>query len=314
MEFMKQLRYMGMVAKFFYRPWEIGKGQMKLIMVLMLIVLWDRGFSQTPDVVRVEYMLMPKNNADAELSRMKLVVNVPIKIGKTDNIVLGSEYNRMAFDLTRGLPYNDEISHTFHVIDLNMAYIFQYDPDWRFVGVVTPRISSTLENPLEKGDVAVNVTVGAIRDKKKTEKPSLLVLGVAYNSTVALRVPLPVVYYEKRFHPDWTYVVGAPKSGMKYHINDRHMLQTEFILDGYYVNLQGSVIGADSGIASSISNSAALVTFGYQYTLAKNMFLYGYLGHTLFQDNALRDYDRNNIFTLNDEPSFYFRMGFRIGI
>ena len=283
-------------------------------MVLVFIMLWGLGFSQTPDIVRVEYMLMPRNDADAKLSRIKLVVNVPIKVGKSDNIILGSEYNRMAFDLIRGMPYNDEIKRDFHVVDLNMAYVFQYNADWRFVGVITPRISSTLENPLEKGDMSVNVTVGAIRDKPQAEKPSRLVLGIAYNSTVALRVPLPVIYYEKRFHPNWTYVVGAPKSGIKYHLNEKHLLQAEFILDGYYVNLQGAVISADSGIASSISNSAALATFGYQYSLAKNIFLYGYVGHTLFQDNALRDYDRNNIFTLNDEPSFYFRTGFRIGI
>lgn len=283
-------------------------------MVLVFIMLWGIGFSQTPDIVRVEYMLMPRNDADAKLSRIKLVVNVPIKVGKSDNIILGSEYNRMAFDLSRGMPYNDEIKRDFHVVDLNMAYVFQYNADWRFVGVITPRISSTLENPLEKGDMSVNVTVGAIRDKPQAEKPSRLVLGIAYNSTVALRVPLPVIYYEKRFHPNWTYVVGAPKSGIKYHLNEKHLLQAEFILDGYYVNLQGAVISADSGIASSISNSAALATFGYQYSLAKNIFLYGYVGHTLFQDNALRDYDRNNIFTLNDEPSFYFRTGFRIGI
>ena len=284
------------------------------MMVLVFMVLWGLGFSQTPDIIRVEYMWMPRNDADAKLSRMKLVVNVPIKVGESDNIILGSEYNRMAFDLIRGTPYNDEIKRDFHVVDLNMAYVFQYNTDWRFVGVVTPRISSTLENPLEKGDMSVNVTVGAILDKPQAEKPSRLVLGVAYNSTVALRVPLPVIYYEKRFHPNWTYVVGAPKSGIKYHFNERHLLQTEFILDGYYVNLQGAVIGSDSGVASSISNSAALATFGYQYSLAKNIFLYGYVGHTLFQDNALRDYDRNNIFTLNDEPSFYFRTGFRIGI
>lgn len=272
------------------------------------------GWAQTPDIFRLEYMLMPRNDADAKLSRVKLVVNVPIKVREKDNIIIGSEYNRIAFDLIRGEPFNDEIVDDFHVLDLNMAYVYQYNSDWRFVGVLTPRLSSTLSNPLEQGDFSINATIGAIMDRPLAEQPSRLVLGIAYNSTVALRIPLPIVYYEKRFHPNWTYVVGAPKSGMKYHINGKHMLQTEFILDGYYVNLQSSIISSDSGLASSISTSAALVTLGYQYTLARNMFLYGYVGHSLFQDNVLRDRNRNDIFTLNDEPSFYFRTGFRIGI
>jgi hypothetical protein len=37
-------------------------------------------------------------------------------------------------------------------------------------------------------------------------------------------------------------------------------------------------------------------------------------GHSLFQNGALRDIDRKDIFTLNDEAGLYFRTGFRIGI
>uniref|UniRef100_UPI00359415B1 DUF6268 family outer membrane beta-barrel protein n=1 Tax=Pricia sp. TaxID=2268138 RepID=UPI00359415B1 len=146
------------------------------------------------------------------------------------------------------------------------------------------------------------------------DKPSKLVLGIAYNSTVALRVPLPIVYYEKRFHKHWTYVVGAPKTAMKYHFNEKHQLQSEFILDGYYVNLQNSIVLPGGGAATSISSSASLVTLGYQYAIKKSVFLYVYGGHTLFQAGVLRNADRDDIFTLNDGPSFYMRAGFRIGL
>ena len=116
--------------------------------------------AQTPDVFRLEYMLMPRNTAEAKLSRIKLVANMPIKVGKNDNIIVGGEYNRIEYDLNRRTPYDDVITETFHVADLNMAYILQYNQDWRFVGVVTPRLSSTLTNDIGQGDVSVNVTVG----------------------------------------------------------------------------------------------------------------------------------------------------------
>jgi len=45
---------------------------------------------------------MPRNTAEAKLSRIKLVANLPIKVGKNDNIIVGGEYNRIAFDLNRG--------------------------------------------------------------------------------------------------------------------------------------------------------------------------------------------------------------------
>jgi hypothetical protein len=260
-------------------------------------------------------MMMPRNDAGAKLARLKLVVNIPIKVRDSNNIIIGAEYNNLAYDLQRNdIPLGNQGLNYFHIIDLNLAYIYRYDREWRFVGVLTPRLSSTLTNPIENGDISVNATIGAFRDRQNIAKPTRLVLGLAYNSTVALRIPLPIVYYEKRFHPNWTYVLGVPKTGMKFHFKEKNIIQTEFILDGYFVNLQNGTVLPDAGFASSISSSAALVTLGYSYNITKVMSVYAFAGHTLFQSNVLRNNDRNDIFTLNDDSSFYFRTGFRIGL
>ncbi|HZJ19615.1 MAG TPA: DUF6268 family outer membrane beta-barrel protein [Pricia sp.] len=271
--------------------------------------------AQTPDIFRAEYMMMPRNDQDAKLSRIKLVANLPITLKDSSNIIIGGEYNRLSYGLKRdGIPEEVEGLKHLHVADFNLAYVYRYNEFWRIIGVVTPRLSSTLGQPIEKGDISFNVTGGVLREKKHVDKPSILVLGIAYNSTVALRVPLPIIYYERRFHEHWTYVIGAPKTAIKYHFNEKHQLQSEFILDGYYVNLQNSILLPGGGAATSISSSAALGTFGYQYAIKKSAFLYIYGGHTLFQKSVLRNSDRDDIFTLNDGPSFYMRAGFRIGL
>ena len=289
-------------------------GKITLICFSLFYCLSAKTVAQSPDIFRLEYMIMPKNKAEAELSRYKLVANIPLKVRKSDNVIIGAEYNYLAYKIGSSAFFDTEGLKNLHVVDLNLAYVYKHDEDWRFIGVLTPRLSSTLSNSLENGDVSVNVTVGAFKDKQDIEKPMRLVLGIAYNSTIALRVPLPIIYYEKKFHPKWTYVVGVPKMGLKHHLKKDHMIQTEFILDGYFVNLQNNIILPNTGFASSISSSAALVTIGYQYNISKNMSFYGYAGHTIFQDGVLRDKDRNDIFTLNDKPSLYFRTGFRIGI
>ena len=285
-----------------------------LCFLVLVVSLTGMVRAQSPDIFRLEYMIMPKNDAEAELSRYKIVANVPLKVRENDNVIIGGEYNFLAYKIGDNPPLNNVELKNLHIVDLNLAYVYSLNQAWRFIGVLTPRLSSTLTNSLENGDVSVNVTVGTFKNRQDIEKPIRLVLGLTYNSTVALRIPLPIVYFEKRFHPDWTYVVGVPKTGLKYHLNKTHMIQTEFILDGYFVNLQNNIILPNTGFASSISSSAALFTVGYQYNIAKNMSFYGYVGHTLFQDGVLRDKDRNDIFTLNDEPSLYFRTGFRIGI
>ena len=160
--------------------------------------------AQTPDVFRIEYMLMPRNDSGAELSRIKLVANIPFKVKDSSNFIVGGEYNRLAYDLQReDITINGAGLNYFHIVDLNLAYVYKYNEDWRFVGVLTPRLASTLTNPLENGDFSVNATIGAFKDKQNIDKPMRLVLGIAYNSTVALRIPLPIVYYEKRFHPNY---------------------------------------------------------------------------------------------------------------
>lgn len=273
------------------------------------------GVAQTPDIFRAEYMIMPRNNQDAQLSRIKLVANLPITLKDSSNIIVGSEYNRLSNALRAdGIPEGVEGLRHLHVVDFNLAYVYRYNEFWRIIGVVTPRLSSTLDEPLEKGDIVLNVTAGVLKEKKHVDKPFRLVLGIAYNATVALRVPLPIIYYEKRFHKHWSYVVGAPKTAIKYHFNEKHQLQSEFILDGYYVNLQNSILVPGGGAATSISSSGALGTLGYQYAIKKSAFLYIYGGHTLFQTGVLRNSDRDDIFTLNDGPSFYMRAGFRIGL
>ncbi|MGB7393970.1 MAG: DUF6268 family outer membrane beta-barrel protein [Pricia sp.] len=293
----------------------MGNKLRKSAIFILFVLSGMLVLAQTPDVFRAEYMRMPRNGLGGKLSRIKLVANVPITMKDSSKIILGGEYNRLSYGLEReGIPAGIEGLRHLHVADFNLAYAYKYNEFWQIIGLVTPRLSSTLGERLEKGDISFNATAGVIREKKKIEKPSLLVLGIAYNSTVALRVPLPIVYYERRFHEHWSYVVGVPKTAMKYHFDEKHQMQTEFILDGYYVNLQNSIFVPGGGAATSISSTASLLTLGYQYAIQKSVFLYIYGGHTLFQDGVLRDTDRNNIFTLNDGPSLYFRTGFRIGL
>lgn len=284
------------------------------LLIVLLVCTGFKGFSQTPDVFRLEYMHMPENDSEVQLARIKLVANVPIKVKDSNNIIIGAEYNRIAYDLKRNVEFDNGGLSLFHVLDVNLAYVYKHNKDWRFIGVVTPRLASTFTNPLENGDFGINITVGAFRDRQETDKPTRLVIGLAYNSAVIYRIPLPFIYFEKRFHPKWSYVLGAPKTGLKFYPKEKHTIQTEFILDGYFVNLQNNVLVSDTGLASSISSSAALITFGYQYNITKVMSVYAYAGHTLFNSGVLRDNDRNDIFTLNDQSSFYFRTGFRIGL
>lgn len=258
---------------------------------------------------------MPKNSGDVETSRIKLLVNVPIPVrDKKDFLVLGSEYNSYNFEVPDELfPDADEIRR-LHVVDVNFAYVYKLNEEWRLIGVIAPRWASNFIEELQQEDFNMNYTAGAFQDKKDIDRPFKLVLGVSYNATSPVRVPLPVLYYEKRFHPRWAYIVGVPKSGMKYFTPKEHFFQMELFLDGYYVNIQNDILLAGNSLSTDVSYTALLFTVGYQYKITKDMSFYLLGGHSLFQNSALRNIDRKDIFTLNDAAGLYFRTGFRIGI
>lgn len=285
------------------------------ILICIFFILINHLTGQTPDVFRAEYMLMPKNSGDVETSRIKLLVNVPIPVrDKKDFLVLGSEYNSYNFEVPDELfPDADEIRR-LHVVDVNFAYVYKLNEEWRLIGVIAPRWASNFIEELQQEDFNMNYTAGAFQDKKDIDRPFKLVLGVSYNATSPVRVPLPVLYYEKRFHPRWAYIVGVPKSGMKYFTPKEHFFQMELFLDGYYVNIQNDILLAGNSLSTDVSYTALLFTVGYQYKITKDMSFYLLGGHSLFQNSALRDIDRKDIFTLNDAAGLYFRTGFRIGI
>ena len=68
-------------------------------LVLVVTSLTGLVRAQSPDIFRLEYMIMPKNDAEAELSRYKIVANVPLKVRENDNVIIGGEYNFLAYKI-----------------------------------------------------------------------------------------------------------------------------------------------------------------------------------------------------------------------
>lgn len=288
---------------------------LKLTGLLSILLLFGvLGYSQSSDILRAEYTVLPRNDSEIEVARYRFLVNVPIKLGEDKYLVTGADYNLIDFDGASNYPFDDSELNVLHVIDLNLGYIFKLNSEWRAVGIVTPRLASNFTDGIVGRDFKLNLAATIWKEKKDVEKPFRIVLGLSFNSTTGLPIPLPVVSYYKRFHQKWSYSVGIPKSSFRYHLTDKHLLQTALFLDGYFVNIQNDILVPDNDLASSISLSALVGVLGYQYKINKNMSFYGQAGFTITQRGLLRDDKRNNVFVLTDVGNFYFRTGFKISI
>lgn len=239
---------------------------------------------------------------------------MPFKLKGGKYLIVGSEYNYIDFDTTREFPFETSELEHLHVIDLNLGYIFKWNDNWQFIGIVTPRLASNLVTKVVGRDFLMNLTATFLKEVKDVEKPFRIVLGLTYNSTTGLPFPLPLINYYKRFDPMWSYSLGIPRSDLRYHISDRNTMLLALFWDGYFVNAQNDVILPDNELGSAISLSALVSALGYQFNISRMASFYGFAGYTLLQNGVLRDDKRNNVFNLNNNGSLYFKVGFKVSI
>lgn len=272
--------------------------------------------AQTPDLLRLEYTVIPENDAGIQTSRYRAVLNAPIKLSEKSNyLVIGAEYNTYHFDINRPLPFESNTLENLQIFDLNLGYTFKWNEDWRFIGAVTPRLASNFELGVENNDFMINAAVAFMKERKDIEKPYRFVLGLSFNSATGLPFPLPLINYNKRIHPNWSYSVGVPRWDIKYHsANNKHVTQAALFLDGYFVNIQNDILLPNDIVGTTISLSALVSALGYQYKFTKEISVYGLVGYSLVQEGLIRDGNRNRAFILNNQGNIYLRTGFKIGI
>lgn len=257
---------------------------------------------------------MPAGKSAVDMSRYRFLINVPIQTGFDKYFIVGAEYNFIDFQTDAVLPFENEEIENLHVIDLNLGYLFKWNPNWRFVGIFSPRLASNFIGSLQTRDIKLNMTATFWKEKSEVDKPFRLILGLSYNASSGLPIPLPLVSYYKRYHPKWSYAVGIPKSSFKFYPAEGHTIQTALFLDGFFVNSQNDLIIPDGGVGDAISQRALVGIVGYQYNLNKNFSFYTMFGHTIFRRSSIRDMRRNDVLEIDTNGSLYIRGGFKFAI
>lgn len=296
---------------------RINHNQLKLLLaILMVIVFFQKNHAQLTDIARLEYSFIPKSRSDDEYTRIRTLLNYPIKIGGDSYLVIGGEYNRIALELEDSYPFNTDNIKKIQVIDLNLGYTFKTSDHTRFAIQFNPRLASTLTQSPTMDDVFLNGAVYYIRDRTDAEdikRPYRLVLGLTYNTTTGIPFPLPFVSYYRRINKKWSMNLGIPKNNLNYHINDENIIEVFGSVDGYFANVQEGFLVNDEQV-HSISLSVAVLGLGYAYNFSEHFSAYMYSGCTVLLNNALRKDDRSEIYKLDQLNAFYLRTGLKFKI
>ncbi|MEZ4802347.1 MAG: hypothetical protein R2797_06205 [Gelidibacter sp.] len=286
----------------------------KLIFTIMVsLFLGYFSEAQTSDLFRVEYLNIPNSNSKNSISRFRTLVQIPLKISEGNYVVIGGEYRYIDLSLDN-VPFTTDDLNSVQNIEATLGFLHKSKTtDWMYAGKAGARISSNFETKLTSDDYIYIVTGYAIRDRTKegkAEKPNRLVLGLEYTTTPGRNYPLPIINYYREFAPDWTYTLGVPKTNIRYKFDDKNHVQAFVTLDNFFANIQGNKV-VDGKLAENISATQVLGGLGYEHYFTKHLLYYGYIAYTISNDYRLRNDDRDDIYTIEDKNSIYFRTGFK---
>ena len=290
--------------------------EIRYILILCLFLVCHFSNAQLTDLARLEYSFIPKSNSEDQYTRLRAILNYPIKVKDGNYLIVGGEYNRIFLNLEDSQSFDTSGLKNIHIIDLNLGYTFKLDEQKRLGFKLNPRIASTLTASLSSDDYFMNGGVFYINDKRKDEtikRPYRLILGLTYNATTGLPFPLPFVSYYRKIDENWSFNAGVPKSNLKYAINGKNNLQAFVGLDGYLAHLQETTI-VNGKSADHISLSVVVGGLGYEYLFTRHLVGYLYTGYTFRLNNVLRNKNRDEVFKLDDLNAFYLRTGIKFKI
>ena len=123
----------------------------KYLIVLMLLISFFAN-AQLTDLARLEYSFIPKNKSEDEYTRIRALVNFPIEIKEDSYFIIGAEFNQIYLNLKDNYPFDTSLLETITVIDLNFAYTYKMNDDWRVAYSISPRLASTLNMKITNSD------------------------------------------------------------------------------------------------------------------------------------------------------------------
>ncbi len=271
------------------------------------------SIAQSSDLFRVEYTNIPNSSASNSISRFRTIIQLPLKVSESNYFIIGGEYRYTDLDL-KEVPFSTDDLGSVQRIEGTVGFLHRKEGKaWIYAGKVGARISSNFETTLTSDDWIYIATGFAIRDRTKegqADKPNRLVLGLEYTTTPGRNFPLPIVNYYREFAPKWTYTLGVPKTNIRYKFDDKNHVQAFVTLDNFFANIQGNKV-INNQVAENISMTIILGGLGYEHYFTKHLMYYGYAAYSISNDYRLRTNERDDVYTIDDKNTMYFRTGIK---
>ncbi len=290
----------------------------KICSLLVLFHFSIIGHTQLSDLAKIDYTKLPKGISNVGYDRLRGLFNFPIKAKDENFFLIGLDYSKIELSFDDGIDaFEINAIEDFQLLDLNIGYTFKMNENWRFGARITPGISSNLVRELSFEDVVFSGDIVFIKNKKNdknVEKPYQLILGISYSGNRGIPFPLPFISYYKKFHPNWSYKLGIPKSNLQYHLSERSRFKLIAELDGFTSHIQGGLVVNGDKLADKANMSIIIAGLRYEYKFTKHIELYFNVANIISSSAKLKDRKNNTVISVSKNNTLYLRTGIRLKI
>jgi len=290
----------------------------KICSLLVLLLFSTIGCAQLSDLAKIDYTKLPKGTSDVGYDRLRGLFNYPIKVNDESFFLIGLDYSKIELSFDNNIDAFDiNAIEDFQLLDLNIGYTFKMNENWRFGARFTPGFSSNLVKELSFEDVVFSGDIVFIKDKKNdknVKKPYQLILGVSYSGNSGIPFPIPFIIYYKKFHPNWSYKLGIPKTNLQYHLSKKSRFKLIAELDGFTSNIQGGLLVNEDKLATKANMSIIIGGLRYEYKFTEHIELYFNIAHILSSSAKLKDRKNNTVISVNKSNTYYIISGIRFKI
>jgi len=290
----------------------------KIFSLLVLFHISTISYTQLSDLAKIDYTKLPKGTSDVGYDRLRGLFNYPIKVNDGSFFLIGLDYSKIELSFDNSVDAFDiDALEDFQLLDLNIGYTFKMNENWRFGARFTPGFSSNLVKELSFEDAVFSGDIVFIKDKKNdtdVKKSFQLILGVSYSGNRGIPFPIPFIIYYRKFHPNWSYKFGIPKSNLQYHLSKRSRFKLIAELDGFTSNIQGGLLVNGDKLAGKANMSIIIAGLRYEYKFTDHIELYFNIANILSSSAKLKDRKNNTVISVNKSNTYYLRSGIRFKI
>ncbi len=273
--------------------------------------------AQILDLVKLDYTTVPGNKSNFEYHRSRFVFNYPFKLGEEAYFFAGFDYSNINFRFQEDEDsFDKDVTDDFTLLDLNLTYSISLKNNWRLAVQASPGLSSNFESNLEPADWVFSSIVVFIKDRKAStdvKKPNRLIIGAAYSGSSGVVIPIPFISYYRKFHPKWSYNIGAPVSNFQYHMSERFRIKLFATLDGFNANVQQEQVLTTGERANRLRLNMLLGGTRYEYKFSDRIESYLTITRSFNSVVQLRN-RRERVSTLPGNEVMHYRMGIRLRI